>query len=72
MFTVIIVRGASGVLIWDRILHGDKTASWVCQRDGFALVAPKTATDANAFLVALNQHSVSLVGTIAQVVQLQL
>lgn len=69
---VIVVRGASGVLIWDKVWTGTTTANWICQRDKFAIPAPKTADDANAFLVTLNQHSVSLVGNIAQVVELDL
>lgn len=72
MFLCIVVRGGTGTLIWDRISTGLNTANWVCQRDGFSLQAPHSAAEANAFLVSLNQHSVSLVGNVAQVVQLEL
>lgn len=72
MFLVLVVRGASGTLIWDRVATSIDSAKWVCQRDKFAIPAPKTADDANSFLVTLNSHSVSLVGNIAQVVELSL
>lgn len=72
MFFTIVVRGATGTVIWDRVATGVQTANWICQRDKFAIPAPRNADDANSFLVTLNQHSASLVGAVQQVVQLQL
>lgn len=72
MFLCIVVRGATGTVIWDRVATAINVANWVCQRDGFTIPAPHNATDANSFLVTLNQHSASLVGAVQQVVELQL
>lgn len=67
-----VVRGANGTVIWDNVPAGPHAFNWVCQRDSFAIAAPTDATEANAFLVTLNQHSASLIGTVSQVVQLSL
>lgn len=70
--SVLVVRGATGTILWDRVPISLHQANWVCQRDQFTLASPSTATEANAFLTSLAQHSQPLVGNIAQVVQLDL
>ena len=66
----IVVRGSTGVCVWVEIRDADRNASWQCTRDSFTLAVPADPTTLEAFLVSMAQHSQSLVGTIAQVVQL--
>lgn len=66
----IVVRGATGVLVWQRVPTGPRTYRWVCARDKFVVAQPLTALQAEQSLAALASHSVGLVGAISQVVQL--
>jgi len=69
---VIIVRGQQGVVAWSRVATGVGSGVWRCGRDEFNLPAPKALADVEPFLVTFSQHSVGLVGAIAQVVELDL
>lgn len=68
--TVIVIRGANGVVVWERISGGINTHAWVCTRDQYRIAVPDQTAGLEAFLSQLAAHSQSLVGAIAQVVQL--
>ncbi len=70
MQPVTLIRGANGVVAWTRVRNSDTQVSWRCSRDGFLIAVP-TGDRVEAFLVAVAAHSVTLVGTINQVVQLE-
>jgi len=69
---VLVIRGSSGAVVWDRIQTGTTTAKWVCQRDAFAVPAPTNATEAQNALLAISNHSQQFTTSIAQVVELEL
>ena len=72
MQTVTIIRGSTGTVAWAYRRTGVDEFSWICLRDNFKIVTPATQAGIEAFLVAVAQHSATLVGTIAQVVQLDI
>jgi hypothetical protein len=68
---VIIVRGATGNTVWHR---GGKprTPVWHCVTDGFEVPVPIERTDLVPALQGIVGHSISLVGAIAQLLELDL
>lgn len=71
MQLVTIVRGANGVVVWANKRTGVEQWAWVCLRDNFQVAIPQTQAGLEGFLLAVATHSSSLVGQVAQVVQLQ-
>ena len=69
---LIVVRGSTGVVTWSKVLTDLHAHMWVCTRDQFAVIGPDVPGDAESCAVQIAQHSVGLVGAIAQVVQLDL
>lgn len=69
---LLIVRGASGVVTWSKQLTGLHAWDWVCTRDQFHVAGPTDSTLAEGVAVSIAQHSVGLVGAIAQLVQVDL
>jgi len=68
----IVVRGNSGTVTWFRQAVGHSSYNWVCSRDGFVVVPPKTPAQLESVLVAMAQHSLAFTWTLAQVVQLDI
>lgn len=71
MQLVTIVRGSNGVVVWANKKTGVDQWAWMCLRDGFLVSIPQTQAGLESFLISVATHSSSLVGTIAQVFQLQ-
>jgi hypothetical protein len=69
---LLLVRGANGIAVWNKILIDRWTWQWVCTRDNFAVAGPIDTPLAEAAAVAIAQHSAALVGAISQVVQVDL
>jgi hypothetical protein len=69
---VILVRGANGITTWYRQPLSFSTWNWVCNRDGFTVPNPDDHQSLESALLTMAQHSQGLVGTIQQVVQLDI
>jgi hypothetical protein len=69
---LLLVRGSTGVVTWTRVPLDPRSWNWVCSRDSFVVAGPTDPAQAEGAAVAIAQHSVGLVGAIAQVVQLDL
>lgn len=68
----IVIRGGQGTVVWIRESPARNVVNWVCTRDGFSVTAPRSPADMEKALLAIAQHSATLTGTLAQVVQLTL
>lgn len=72
MQRVTLIRGQTGVVLWTVRRTGVDELSWECLRDKFRVIVPQNQAGLEAFLTTIAQHSTTLVGTIAQVVQLEI
>jgi hypothetical protein len=68
----IVVRGASGLVVWVPQKTKNNPVFWVCQRDQFQVEYNPSPANAESVLVALATHSATLVGAISQVVELDI
>lgn len=69
---VIIVTCQGGRLLWVQGAHGHRNTYWRCTRDGFEVASPLTPSGAETQLVALVQHSATLLGTVQSIQQVVL
>jgi hypothetical protein len=67
---LIVVRGATGVCAWALTAPRRGVSVWTCTRDQTSITSPSSLAGAEAFLTQLAQHSVTLVGAISQVIEL--
>lgn len=72
MIRTIVVRGSTGVTGFERLQYTRVRGTWRCLRDQFELTAPERSSDVVAFLQSLSQHAATHVGTVSQVVELEL
>jgi len=68
----IVVRGTGGTVTWFRQPVGHASYNWVCSRDGFVVVPPKTPAQLESVLLAMAQHSIAFTTNINQVVELDI
>ena len=64
----LVIRGSTGVVCWVR----SPRDRYTCLRDNFQVVRPDSSQQIDAMLGQIASHSVSLVGQIQQVAQLDL
>ena len=71
MVVCLVIRGANGLVVWQKVYTSTQSYVWRCDRDQFTVTQPTPAT-LESTLVAIGSHSQQLVGSIAQVVELTL
>jgi hypothetical protein len=69
---VIVIRGATGSVLWARQTSGPRKGAWVCLADKTRLPSPTTPDELRAFVGAMMQHSQAVVGALVEATQLQL
>lgn len=68
---VILVRCANGLVVWVQHRTAQHSKAWMCTRDNFVLAEPSEPGGLSQFLATMQQHSVSLMGAIQQLTELE-
>jgi len=71
MVVCLVVRGANGLVVWQKVYTGPQVYTWRCDRDKFTVPQP-TSDTLESTLLAIGSHSQSLIGAINQVVELDM
>ena len=68
----LVIRGATGVAIFNQVQFTRSDGVWRCSRDTFDAPRPSVPGDVVAFLTAVAAHAQTHCGAISQVVELDL